>query len=362
MFVVKYSELGVKSRAVRARMEKLLMENIRNAYKKNKIDVKVRKKDGRIAVDGENGEILEKIFGVSSYCKAIVCEKDIEKIANEVSESMEKNKKYKIEVNRTDKNFPLTAPEITKIMVERIENRGLKLGVKSYDEKIVIEIREGGAYVLFDERKGPGGMPYGTGGNALALFSGGIDSPVAAWMVAKRGVRVDFLFYSFNESIKENVVGVFRKLNDDWFLGGKLFIFDGREINKQIAECEERYRQVIFKRVLYRIANSIPGYDGIVTGESIGQVSSQTLKNLSVIDKASERIVLRPLVGLDKQEITDMAKKIGTYELSAHIPEFCAFTKKKPATAAKLSDVEEEEKKIDWNVVDEKVRNVEVIC
>jgi len=357
MFVVKYSELGIKSKTTRVRMENTLLSNIKNAYGGK---VKVGKEDGRIVVHSEDGGVLERIFGVSSYCRAFACEKDVEKIADRISDAFEKSRTYKIEVKRADKTFPGTSIEIAKGIARRLEEKGMKLGVKLYDEGIVVEIRSSGAYILSDEKKGPGGMPYGTGGNAIALFSGGIDSPVAAWMVAKRGVRIDFLFYSFHESIKEDVIKVFRKLNEEWFLGARLFVIDGNEINKQIAECEERYRQVVFKRVLYRIANSFKEYDGIITGESIGQVSSQTLKNLAVIDNASEKIVLRPLIGFDKQEIVEMAKRIGTYELSAGIPEFCAFTKKKPATAANLQDVEREEKKIDWKVVEEAVRRMEV--
>ncbi len=359
MFVVKYSELGIKSRPVRARMENVLISNIKNAYERK---ARVGREDGRIVVYSENGEVLRRIFGVSSYCKAIMCEKNLETIAARIFDALEKNKVYKIEVNRADKTFPGTSIETAKAIARELEGEGMKLGVKSYDEEIVVEVRRGGAYILFDEKRGPGGMPYGSEGKALALFSGGIDSPVSAWMVAKRGVKVDFLFYSFNESIKENVIRVFRKLNGEWFLNAKLFIVDGKEINKQIVECKEKYRQVVFKRVLYRIANSFKGYDGIVTGESIGQVSSQTLKNLAVIDAASEKIILRPLLGFDKQEIVEIAKNIGTYELSSSIPEFCAFTKKKPATAAKLSDVKNEEKKIDWKVVEVAVKNTEVVC
>ncbi|MGC8899706.1 MAG: tRNA uracil 4-sulfurtransferase ThiI [Candidatus Micrarchaeia archaeon] len=362
MLVAKYSEIGIKSRPVRERMERLLISNIENAYKREGMETKVEKEDGRIIVHAEEGEILRRIFGVSIYCRTVFCERDAEKIADEIFRTFEKNKTYKIEVNRADKTFPGTSMEMTKKIVEKIERKGMKLGVKSYDEIIFVEIRRDRAYILFDEKNGPGGMPYGTGGTALALFSGGIDSPVAAWMVARRGVKIDFLFYSFNEGMKNDVLRVFRKLNEGWFLNGKLFVVDGSEINKQIAECGERYRQIIFKRILYRIANSVKGYDGIVTGENIGQVSSQTLKNLAVIDKASKKIVLRPLLGFDKQEITDMAKRIGTYELSAGIPEFCAFTKKRPATAAKIFDVEKEEKKIDWKIVEEAAGKMEIVC
>lgn len=361
MFLVKYAEIGVKSRPVRARMENLLISNIKKAYEREGIKARVGKEDGRIIVYSEKGEVLGRIFGVSSYCKAIVCGRDLEKIIERISRGLDRTKTYKIEVNRADKTFPSTSPEITKKIVEKLDEMGVKLGVKSYDEEVVVEIRRKRAYILLDEKKGPGGMPYGIGGKALALFSGGMDSPLAAWMVAKRGVKVDFLFYAFNESIKKDVLKVFTKLNEEWFLDGKLFVVDGEEINKQIAECEKRYRQVVFKRVLYRIANLIKGYDAIVTGESIGQVSSQTLKNLGVIDGASEKIVLRPLLGFDKQEIANMARGIGTYELSAGIPEFCAFTRKKPATEAKISDVEREEKKIDWKVVEDAVRNMETV-
>lgn len=357
--IVRYGELWTKSEATRRKMESALLNNIRAAL--SGLEFEIRRWRGRIFVDTRQAESaadrLSRVFGVVSVSPAATVEKDLEAIslaALELArERLGPGESFAVRAHRADKRFPLTSPEIQRRVGGRIKaETGARVDLKSPDVEIWIEVSDR-AYVYDRVIRGPGGLPYGTQGRAVILFSGGIDSPVAAWMVARRGVRLDFLF--FNPGVpeaEEHAHRVYRYLKDRWYVEGEFYVYDGSEVAWQIlSRVREGLRQVVLKRVMYRLARELArriGALAVVTGESIGQVSSQTLANLAVIEEAVDVPVIRPLAGLDKDETVSWARRIGTYDLSIQIREFCSLERHSNASAT-LEEVLREEEKLEFN-------------
>lgn len=282
---------------------------------------------------------------------------------------------FRITARRADKNFPLTSDEINYKVGEYIFEKsclGLKVNLKNPDINCFIEIVDGStplvqsdspqvatggkALLYFDKIPALGGLPVGTSGKVLSLISSGFDSPVAAWHLMKRGARVDFVhFHSYPRTGKEsinNVKNIVQILNRYQLLSN-LYLVPLLDIQREIfAKCEGKYRILLYRRFMMKIAECVANdicAGALVTGESLGQVASQTLENIRVTDVAVSLPVFRPLIGMDKVEIINYAKKIGTYEISSQPYEDCCslFTPLHPATKAKLQDVEFEESKLD---------------
>ncbi|MBR9681274.1 MAG: hypothetical protein GOV00_00545, partial [Candidatus Altiarchaeota archaeon] len=239
--------------------------------------------------------------------------------------------KFRVTVHRQNKAYPMTSmklqAELGAVVKEEIPSAIVSL--KNFIHNLEIEIHRDFALIFTNRVAGPGGMPEGVEGKALALFSGGIDSPVAAWMLGKRGVSIDFLFMNPLGPILENKVNSVYASIKAWFPNSKLYVIDTSEALKQIREnIQEGERQVILKRFLYKLAEKIANrkqYDALVTGESIGQASSQTMQSITVLNEAVTLPVLRPLIGMDKEETIHLARKIGSYESSSKIAEFCSI-------------------------------------
>ncbi|NPA22650.1 MAG: hypothetical protein GXN92_03705 [Candidatus Micrarchaeota archaeon] len=333
-YLLKYDELGLKSRQSQRRLFQQLFRNIERmggwAYFK----------EGRLFAEGDK-EKLARVFGITEVWDVIESEKDLESIASTITQHASPDKVYKLEVKRADKSYPGTSIEIAQKLASLLHER-IKLGVKQYDETIQVEIRHGRALILMNPLKGPGGLPYGSQGKVLLMFSGGLDSPVAGWMLARRGAQIDYLFLS--DKPHEDVLEVYRYLKEHWGMEGKLYFVDGREIVQQIFTVPKRYRMVVFKRMLYRVAEKV-GKDidalALATGESLGQVSTQTLGNLSTISEITSMLILRPLIGFNKQEIIDKAREIGTYDLSSKVKERCNLAPDKVSINAPLSKIKE---------------------
>ncbi len=357
--IVRYGELWTKSEVTRRRMESALTANIRRAL--SGLDFSLRRWRGRIFVDSPSAEEaadrLSRVFGVVSVSPAVTVDKDVESIASAALElaraRIAPGRSFAVRAHRADKRFPLTSPEIQRRVGGRIKSEiGAKVDLKSPEVEIWVEVSDR-AYVYDRVVRGPGGLPYGTQGRAVMLFSGGIDSPVAAWMVARRGVRLDFLF--FNPGVpeaEEHAHRVYRYLKDRWYVEGEFYVYDGGEVAWQIlSRVREGLRQVVLKRVMYRLAQELARRTGalaVVTGESIGQVSSQTLTNLAVIEEAVDVPVIRPLAGLDKDEAVGWARRIGTYDLSIQIKEFCSLERHSNASAT-LEEIIREEEKLEFD-------------
>ncbi len=364
MILAKYGEIILKG-GNRPRFESILINNINNSLKKV-AKTKVRIIQATVYVDVEDPEKLDivmdrmsKIFGLVSVTKAAVCEKDIEAIkacAKEyLAEDLTEGVSFKVEAKRSDKSFPFNSPAICQEIGGFLDDEfPIKVDVHNPDKTVKVEVREFGAFVYIMEKKikGQGGMPIGTGSKATLLLSGGIDSPVAGHMISKRGVEIDAVnFFSFpytSERAKEKVISL-AKIIAQYTSKINLYIVPFTEIQLQIRDnCPEEHMTLIMRRFMMRIAERIAMKNksiALVTGESVGQVASQTLAALDVTNAVVDMPILQPLIGMDKIEITDRAREIGTFETSILPYEDCCtvFTPKHPTVNPKRSNIEKTE-------------------
>ncbi len=289
----------------------------------------------RILVETDNVDnalsVISRVFGVVSASPGLLVEPTLEQIEYAALKLVEEKKgTFRVSVNRAWKDFPMKSPEIERVLGARIlEVKGdtLQVDLKNPDFVLGVEVREEFAFVFTGSVGGPGGLPYGSQGKVLALFSGGLDSPVASWMVAKRGAEAHHLFINTCCDEYENQVrSVFEDLAK-WYPKTSLYVARVPELREEIkSKINEGYRQVVYKIFLYRLGQTLAeqiGAKAVVTGESLGQVSTQTLTNLSTIDMFSSMLVLRPLIGMDKDEIVAISRKIGLYDKSSKTPEMC---------------------------------------
>lgn len=361
LLLVRYGEIFLKG-LNRPYFIRALIRKIRYALRGTGSNVWIH--DGRIFIDGFQDletvvEKVTRVFGVHSVCPAVEMQKeDFDAICNQGIKMMaEVRGTFKVNARRSDKHYPMNSPAINMEMGKRIleSNPNLKVDVHNPEHVLNVEIRDQ-AYLYVKVIPAVGGMPVGTNGNATLLLSGGIDSPVAGWMIAKRGVQINAVhFHSYpytSELAKEKVLDLARKLSYSC-CGIKVHIVPFTDIQLQIRDhCPEEYSTLIMRRFMMRIAERIAeqtGSGGLITGESIGQVASQTMEALGATDSVVSMPVFRPLIGFDKSEIIEMAKKIDTYELSSLPYEDCCtvFTPKHPATRPKRTKVEEAEQCLD---------------
>lgn len=360
--------------------EAKLVSNIKNVC--GELPVKVEKAQATIyvkpledSVDMEDlAERVARVFGITTVCVANCVEKELSAICKLAAEMMKgKSGTFKAEARRSDKKFPYRSPEICGAVGEAVleANPSLTVDVREPDTVLMVEVRDFGAYLYADKITGAGGMPLGTSGRATLLLSGGIDSPVAGYMIAKRGVKLNLLhFYSYpytSERAKEKVIELAQLLAR--YCGRmNLHIVPFTDIQLAIHEkCPEEQMTVIMRRIMMYIANRVAARTGsgaIVTGESVGQVASQTLEALAVTDDAADLPVLRPVIGMDKEEIVRIARKIDTYETSILPYEDCCtvFTPKHPNTKPVLEKILKSESHLDMErLLDEAVEGIETI-
>lgn len=309
---------------------------------------------------------ISQVFGISRFARAAQCEKNLESIKKTTEEYICKNfsniKTFKIESKRSDKSFLLKSPEISASVGEYILNRlpNLTVNVHNPDVIITVEVRDFGAYIHGNSFFGAGGIPTGTGGRAAVLISGGIDSPVAAWMMAKRGVELIAIHFAsppYTSPRAENkVVSLLEKVSN---FSGKIEMITVpfTEIQEKIKKnCAEDFFTIIMRRMMMRIAQKIAKKyrcSALITGESLGQVASQTMSAIVCTDDAANLPIFRPLIGFDKEEIVSIARKIDTFDISILPFEDCCtvFTPKHPKTKPTLSDVINEESKFDYETL-----------
>ncbi len=367
LILLKYGEIALKG-LNKPLFERKLLDNI-----KSRLDrigkFSVRRAQSTVYVEPleetadmqQALKILEKIFGIVNICPVVKCGKNMESIARAaiecVNELSPAGKTFKVEAKREDKKFPLNSPQIARelggMILEGVD--GLTVDVHNPDIMVNVEIR-GEAYVYTGKIKGAGGMPVGTNGKSTILLSGGIDSPVAGYMISKRGVELEAVhFHSHpytSDRAKEKVIDLAKEMAA--YCGKiRLHIVPFTEIQLAIIEkCPENYLTVIMRRIMMRIAERISAANNsaaLITGESIGQVASQTMESLVCTDNAVSIPVFRPLIGMDKEEIVSISKKIDTYETSILPYEDCCtiFVPKHPKTKPVLSEIIEAEKALD---------------
>ena len=373
-FLIKYGEIGVKGKN-RYIFEDALMKQIRIALKDVDGKFFVSKELGRIYVDTDGDydyedtiDRLGRVFGIVGICPMVRIEsKDYENLKKRVVEYVDevypdKNFTFKVDTRRADKSFPGTSESINAELGEVILNAfpEIKVNVRKPDVLIKVEIRTYiNIYSL--EIAGPGGMPVGTNGRAMLLLSGGIDSPVAGYMIAKRGVRVEAVYFHAppytSERAKRKVIEL-AQLVAKYSGPLNLHIINFTDIQLAIYEnCPHDELTIIMRRYMMKIAERIAvenGDQALITGESIGQVASQTIQSLFCTDAAATLPVFRPLIGFDKQEIVEISEKIGTYETSIQPYEDCCtiFVAKHPVTKPILADIERSEEKLE-GIIDE---------
>jgi len=304
---------------------------------------------------------IRTVFGVANFSLVERTARDIGALRTRILESLNGTQfeSFRIETQRGDKTFPLTSPEINRQLGAAVkEKSGARVDLMNAEFTVTVEILPRDAFFGFNKIAGAGGLPVGASGRLIALISGGIDSPVAAYRMMQRGCRVIFVHfhsapYQDNTS-QEKVRQLITTLTRHQFLS-RLYLVPFGEIQRQIVASVARpLRVVLYRRMMLRIAETIARKEkakALVTGESLGQVASQTLDNIVVVQQAARLPILRPLVGMDKQEIIDQARRIGTFEISAIPDQDCCqlFVPKHPATKARFADVEDDESKFAVN-------------
>lgn len=310
----------------------------------------------------EAAERIGRIFGIAAFSRARVAEKNMDAILEAAEEYLEDElseaSTFKVETKRSDKKFPLNSPQISMetggYLLEKFPH--LTVDVHQPDVVVHVEIRDFGAYIHGTPLPGAGGIPVGTGGKAAILISGGLDSPVAAWMMAKRGVDLVGIHFASppytSQRAEEKVVRLL-ELVSRYSGRMKMYTIPFTKIQEEIQKnCPEELFTIIMRRFMMRISNEIARKEGcgaLITGESLGQVASQTMQAIGCTDIVAEMPVFRPLIGMDKTEIVAIARKIGTFETSIEPYEDCCtvFTPKHPRTRPELKYVEQAEQALD---------------
>ncbi len=371
-FLIKYAEIGVKG-GNRHLFEDALVHQIKVALKKCEGKFYVHKTQGRIFVEAqtefdydETVARLKQVFGIWGICP-VTCAEDqgFEKLREDVVRYIgevyqERNKTFKVQARRSDKSYPKTSMEISADLGEAILNAYPEMRVDVHNPEILlnVELREK-IYLYSEIIPGPGGMPVGTGGKGMLLLSGGIDSPVAGYMIAKRGVKIDAVYFHAppytSERAKQKVVDLARIVSG--YTGPiYLHVINFTDIQLAIYEnCPHEELTIIMRRYMMRIAEHLAketGCLGLITGESIGQVASQTMASMAVTNEVCELPVYRPLIGFDKQEIVELSGKIGTFETSIQPYEDCCtiFVAKHPVTKPKADVIRRHEGRLQGKI------------
>lgn len=364
IILIKNGELALKG-LNRKSFEEVLAKNIQKAVAPYG-PVKVWRAQSTMYVTPLDGtdiedavEAIAKVFGIAALSRAAEVEKNMEVILPTVCrylhEELESAKTFKVNAKRADKKFPLKSPDICAAAGEYILARypHLSVDVHEPDVTVTIEIRDTAAYIHKQPIRGAGGLPVGTGGRACVMISGGIDSPVASWMMAKRGLELSAVNFASppytSKRAEDKVKDLLRKVAQ-WSGEIRLHIVPFTEIQEAIRDyCPEDMLTVIMRRYMIHIAQIIARRDGalaLVSGESVGQVASQTLRALECTDAAADMPILRPVIGMDKEEIVSIARKIDTFDISILPFEDCCtvFTPKHPKTKPILAKIIEAEK------------------
>lgn len=384
IFIVRCGEVALKGMN-KPYFEKMLVNRIKKLLKKFE-NVEAYRHEGLIFVRADKkhdpemiiGEI-SKVFGVASISPALECESELNSIGDAavalMMDLIEKKgiKTFKVDAKRADKNFPVKSPEIARIIGAKVlvGCKVLKVDVHNPDCVLFVDLRKDKSYVFEQKISGFGGLPLGTNGKGMVLLSGGIDSPVAAWMMAKRGMLIEavhFHSYPYTSQRAQEKVEDLARIIAQYCGRFKMNVINLLPIQEQIVEnCPEEETTILVRRFMMRIAEKVAQKSGctmLITGENLGQVASQTAEALVVTDATVKMPVMRPLIALDKVDIIQKAKDIGTFETSIMPYEDCCtvFLPKHPATKPKLEKILESESKLDVDaLVEAAVEKMEII-
>lgn len=371
---LSYGEIALK-KDNKKYFENVLIKNIKSALKSHEIELEKEQSKIYIYTEDYKDSIdkLKPIFGISYIALQFEATKEIESIYEAAISAMDYEREkgvvrtFKVESKRADKKFPLKSPEISKMVGGHVlkHYKDLKVDVNNPDIILRVDIRQN-AFVSGNRIKGMGGMPVGSNGRVMSLLSGGIDSPVASILAMKRGLSCDFIhFHSYPFTSGRS----FDKTKDLAILSSKyqphsmLFSFNLLKIQEEITKnCDIRFTTILQRRAMIRIATRLCKEcerEALVTGENLGQVASQTLSGMSVVDPVTDLMILRPLICFDKNEIVELARKFDTFETSILPYEDCCtvFVAKHPKTNPTLEQVLKEEEKIDYKKIEDEIFN-----
>lgn len=378
LILIKYGELSTK-RGNRNYFINTLYDNLKQ--KLSNYDVKISKDRAKMTIKfSENDfdnikDVVDKTFGIHSYHISYVCSSNVEEIKSTLLSIVSNIKfnTFKIETKRSDKSFPIHSQDFNRVLggllLKNIDN--IKVDVHNPDLWIKVEIRDNETYIYYDSYAGRGGYPLGTQAKGMLMLSGGIDSPVAGYLAMKRGVKLDAVYFEAiphtSLDAREKVISLCRKLSI-FAADINLHVVNFTPIQENIYKfCRDDYVITIMRRMMYRImARLCDKYNGkiIINGESIGQVASQTLTSMSVINEVTNVPVIRPVACMDKLEIMDIARDIDTYDISILPYEDCCtvFVPKHPVINPKLEIAINEENKFDYNtLIDDAINNLNTI-
>ena len=379
VIIIRYSELHLKGKN-RGYFERVLITNIEKSLKGLKHELK--RQSGRYLVENFDGfdvdEIisrLKKVFGIHSFSVALKVNSDMNAIYKAAEEVCLDNGSFKVETHRADKAFPLNSLQISAEIGGRLLNKFKNLSVDVHNPQFVIniDVRENGTTLVFNEFfKGAGGMPVGSSGKGLLLISGGIDSPVAGHLIAKRGMQltcIHFHSYPYTKMQASDKVVELAKVLSDYTCGTKLNIVSVTHIQEEIhKKCNGEYMVTLLRRFMMRIAEIIAkkcGAQCLITGESLGQVASQTVEGITSSNSVVKYLpVLRPLCGFDKEEIIERSRYMGAYDISIQPYEDCCtvFLPKHPVIKPSIESILDEEKKLDVEkLIEDAVATLEVV-
>ena len=380
VMLIKNGELAMKG-LNRSTFEVALVKNLHTSLK-SLGEFDIRRAQSTIFVEPRSEDIdwdlacerVSKVFGLAAFTRARLCEKDmaviLENTVDYLQDALEQVSTFKVEAKRADKTFPLTSPQICATTGEYLLEKFPHLSVDVHEPEftVMIEIRDFGAYIHAPQTPGAGGMPVGTGGKAAILISGGIDSPVAAWMMAKRGIELSGIHFASppytSERAEQKVLSLIGKVAQ---YAGKIpvYIVPFTHIQEEIGKhCPEDLFTLIMRRFMMRISQKLADIhhcEALITGESVGQVASQTMTAIACTEAVCDMPVFRPLIGMDKEEIIRISRKIDTFDISIQPYEDCCtvFTPRHPRTHPKRDMIELAEQALDVDaLVEEAVAGV----
>lgn len=371
------SEIGIKG-LNRPFFEKRLVSNLTLALKGLNIE-RIYRDAGRVVILAKEGDIrkiaenLSKVFGISWFSYGFRSPKAIDLIVEKTLEGIRslslRPSSFKVIASRADKKFPINSMEIARLVGTKVKEEGLKVDLNNPELTLYVEIADKYAYILFNKRKGLGGLPVGVSGRVLCLLSGGIDSPVASWLAMKRGCKVSFLHLHAmkdkEEVLRSKLMKIVKKLSEYCF-STTVYLIPFHDFYFRSFKIPPKMELVMFRRYMMLLAEKVAlseGYKAIVTGDSIGQVASQTLENIASVSNDISLPIIRPLASYDKEEIVNIAKKIGTYEASIEeYKDCCSIIARHPETKASVDHVKKLEKEIELeNVVNASLDKMEKI-
>lgn len=364
VLLVHYHEIALKARN-RPFFVNQLVRNLKRATADFPVK-RIQKLPGRVLLElaGENAaqevaERVRRVFGVANCCSALRCDLDLEVLKDTAAKALAGRpfQTFRVTARRAHKAFPLTSPQLNEILGTFVLERfPARVDLKNPELTLFVDILPREAFIYLEKVPGPGGLPVGVAGRVIALLSGGIDSPVAAYRMMRRGCEVSFVHFHgapFLDRRTQEKAREIVKLLTRYQYTSRLYLVPFGEVQQEVVvNTPAPYRVLLYRRLMARIAEHLAGLEGamaLVTGESLGQVASQTLENLTVIEEAVELPVLRPLIGMDKEEITEQAKEIGTYEISIQPDQDCCtlFVPRHPATRATMDDIGRAEMTLD---------------